>query len=149
MDRGGGVADRREMTDAFALRVAPVLRERGFTGSVPHFRRISPTRTDLLTVQFDRYGGGFVIEIAVAPPGEYSAPPRGSIPAAKLTAQDLHPRERARVRPGPDGTPASWFRYDGGPSVTEVAEQVRALIDQMEAWWAGDKQQANVHSMGE
>lgn len=33
----------------------PVLRERGFKGSFPHFRRIRPDRIDLLTVQFDKW----------------------------------------------------------------------------------------------
>ena len=42
----------------------PVLRSLNFKGSFPHFRRLTPTRTNLLTFQFDKWGGGFVIEIA-------------------------------------------------------------------------------------
>jgi hypothetical protein len=34
----------------------PALRERGFKGSLPHFRRLMSDRIDLLTIQFDRRG---------------------------------------------------------------------------------------------
>jgi hypothetical protein len=44
--------------------VVPVLRQSNFKGSFPHFRRVTAERTNLLTFQFDRSGGGFVIEIA-------------------------------------------------------------------------------------
>lgn len=45
----------------------PALRERGFKGTFPHFRRRRSDRIDLLTVQFDRHGGGFIIEISNDP----------------------------------------------------------------------------------
>ena len=48
--------------------VVPGLRERGFKGSFPHFRRISEKKIDLITFQFHRYGGGFVIEVEVCSP---------------------------------------------------------------------------------
>jgi hypothetical protein len=48
--------------------VVPELRNKGFKGSFPHFRSISEDKIDLLTFQFDRYGGGFVIEVGVCSP---------------------------------------------------------------------------------
>jgi hypothetical protein len=39
----------------------PLLRDRNFKGSFPHFRRTENGRTNLLTFQFDKNGGGFVI----------------------------------------------------------------------------------------
>jgi hypothetical protein len=51
------------MDKALKGRVIPTLRQAGFTGSFPHFRRIQGERTDLITFQFDKWGGGFVIEI--------------------------------------------------------------------------------------
>jgi len=41
--------------------VVTALRASGFKGSFPHFRRPLPERIDLLTFQFDRHGGGFVL----------------------------------------------------------------------------------------
>jgi hypothetical protein len=55
----------KKMRKALQVIVVPVLRERGFTGSFPHFRRRRQKGIDLLTFQFDKYGGGFVVEIAV------------------------------------------------------------------------------------
>jgi hypothetical protein len=46
--------------------VVPKLRSHGFKGSYPHFRRFADERIDLLTFQHDKWGGGFVIEIACA-----------------------------------------------------------------------------------
>ena len=48
--------------------VIPELRARGFQGSLPHFRRRRPDRIDLLTFQFDRSGGRFVVELAQCGP---------------------------------------------------------------------------------
>ena len=42
----------------------PAIRQRGFKGSLPHFRRPMTEQIDLLTIQFDKWGGGFVIEIS-------------------------------------------------------------------------------------
>ncbi len=41
------------------------VRPLGFSGSYPHLRRIQEDRIALLTVQFDRYGGRFVVEVGV------------------------------------------------------------------------------------
>ena len=55
---------RQKMNSALREKVIPLLREKGFKGSLPHLRRITESDIHLLTFQFDRYGGGFVIEIA-------------------------------------------------------------------------------------
>ena len=47
--------------------VVPVLRSKGFRGAFPHFRRAGSHGVDLLTFQFDKHGGGFVVEIAQCP----------------------------------------------------------------------------------
>ncbi len=44
--------------------VIPELRKLQFKGTFPHFRRVSDRKLNLLTFQFDKYGGGFIIEIA-------------------------------------------------------------------------------------
>jgi Domain of unknown function (DUF4304) len=52
---------RQLMEQALKAYVVPVLREHGFAGSLPHFRRLRSDCVDLLTFQFDKNGGGFVI----------------------------------------------------------------------------------------
>ena len=42
----------------------PALRERGFKGSIPHFRRNFDDRIELLSIMFDKNGGAFLLEIS-------------------------------------------------------------------------------------
>nr|WP_268888411.1 DUF4304 domain-containing protein [Heyndrickxia shackletonii] len=42
------------MISALKKIVVPELRERGFKGSFPHFRRIFENKIDLITFQFDK-----------------------------------------------------------------------------------------------
>jgi len=65
---------RDEMISSLKSVFVPALRERGFKGSLPHFRRPMQDRIDLLTIQFDRWGGGFVIEISKCAPEGITMP---------------------------------------------------------------------------
>jgi len=136
--------ERDEMNRAIASLVVPALRQRGFTGSFPHFRRLAGAKTDLLTFQFDRHGGGFVIEIAEAPVGPFTLPWGAKVLPARLTAHDMPPSQRSRVQPGSDGSTESWFRFDRGLSSSQVAEQVISLLPQTDQWWLGSKNQVNI-----
>ena len=42
----------------------PFLREQGFKGSLPHFRRLQRDRINLLTFQFNLHDSKFVVEIS-------------------------------------------------------------------------------------
>ena len=55
--------NNEEMKRALKETFVPALRTAGFKGSLPHFRRLRENQIDLLTVQFDKWGGGFVFEI--------------------------------------------------------------------------------------
>ena len=118
---------REEMDAALKKVVVPALREHGFTGSFPHFRRIKE-EVDLLTFQFDRRGGGFVIETAKGKKEGFTTHFGKHIPAAKLTAWDLHPDQRKRLKPGGDSSTDSWFRYDASRDCESVARSALRLI---------------------
>jgi uncharacterized protein DUF4304 len=141
--------DHDEMKHTLVTTVIPALRERGFTGTFPHFRRVTQAKTDLITFQFDRHGGGFVVEIAEGPAGELTTLWGQKIPASRLTAHDLHPNERARLQPGMDGTVDSWYRYDRGFSTSDVAMQLASDLSQADAWWAGAKDQPSIRRFGQ
>ena len=124
------------MNAALKEKFVPVLRAREFKGSLPHFRRILSDRVDLLTVQFDRHGGGFVVEISRCEPSGVTTAWGKHIPAVKATAHDLHPDRRHRLgspRPGTDGR---WFRFDDGTSAASVANSLLSHIEEAEKWWA-------------
>jgi hypothetical protein len=114
----------------------PVLRARGFKGSLPHFRRLLPDRVDLLSVQFDRHGGGFVVEVSRCSPDGVTTALGKHIPASRATAHDLHPDKRHRLGSPRPGTEGRWFRFDDGTSASAVATSLLGHIDEAEKWWA-------------
>jgi hypothetical protein len=134
--------DRKKMNKALKGIVVPQLRERGFKGSLPHFRRASRAKIDLLTFQFDRYGGGFVIEISKCPPDGLITSWGEHIPVNKVCAWDMHPDDRYRLKPGPGGSTEDWFRFDEQTKIKssdiyeQVARSVLPYLDSAERWWA-------------
>jgi hypothetical protein len=90
---------RAAMSVALKEIVIPILRNRRFTGSFPHFRRVNIATVDLLTFQFDKWGGGFIVEIASGSIDGWITHWGKHIPANKLTAHDLHPDSRKRIQP--------------------------------------------------
>jgi len=114
--------------------VQPFLRSAGFSGSFPHYRRIGGVFIDLLTFQFDRHGGGFVIEIARCS-GEGIITYWGKyIPPNEVTAWNVNPPFRKRLKAaqqasGTDG----WFRYDVRP-ISEVAITAKMALERYDIW---------------
>lgn len=98
------------------------LRPLGFTGSLPHYRRIRSDRIDLLTVQHALAGGSFVVEVAVcAPTGTRSAGQQ--IPSNKVTAHHIG-WNRCRVGSPNFPTGDHWFLY-GKPNYEPGSQRVR------------------------
>ena len=123
------------MIPALKSEFVSALRERGFEGSFPHFRRAQTDKVDLLTVQFDKWGGGFVVEIAKCRPEGVTTSWGEHIPPNKVRARDLHPNFRQRLgapSPGQDGV---WFRYDNGTPVEEVAREALNYLEEADRWW--------------
>jgi hypothetical protein len=128
----------------------PELRTRGFTGSLPHFRRIRPDRIDLVTFQNSRYGGEFVVELSQCGPEGARADQGQEAPPNKVTAHHLHDRFRLSFKPGGRG---QWFVFDDdrGPALGEAALEaacakaartaLKAFSEQAEPWW--DKKAAS------
>ena len=59
--------ERKMMGFALKKVVLPVLRKQKFKGLLPNFRRKNEKNIDLITFQFSRLGGSFVVEIATCP----------------------------------------------------------------------------------
>ena len=127
---------RLEMNRALQKEFVPHLRQRGFTGSLPHFRRLGE-RVDLLTVQFDRYGEGFVIEVARCPTTGVTTHWGQHISAGNVTARDLHPNNRRRLGSPAPGHDGHWFRFDDGTACIAVARSAVEFLDEAELWWSG------------
>ena len=109
--------------------VVPELRRAGFAGSFPHFRRVREV-VDLVTFQFDRHGGGFVVEVATGEAAGFTTYWGKHIPASKLRAWDLHPDQRRRLKPASGGGTDSWFRYDADQAPDVVASRALSHLSQ-------------------
>jgi hypothetical protein len=137
--------EHERMVKALKEIVVPRLREKGFKGSFPHFRRPGKEKIDLLKFQFDKWGGGFVIEISKCPPDGIKnlfgkdLPLDKHISPNKVTAWDLEPAERFRLQPGAGNSTADWFRYDHplliGDIFIKTAKQVLPFLEKAEAYW--------------
>lgn len=129
---------RANMIAALRRVLAPELRRRAFRGSVPHFRRLLAARIDLLTVQFSRWGGEFVVEIAKAPPGGVTMHWGELVPPAKLDAHHIDPDRRLRLGTSPTRSD-HWFKFDSARTAADfdvVAAQVIPFLDsQAEPYW--------------
>jgi uncharacterized protein DUF4304 len=136
---------KKEMEKALAEIVIPVLRQIGFKGSFPHFRRFTNDRINLLTFQFDRHGGGFVIEIVNAKLEDFTTSWGKKIEQKKLIAHNFYKRKRIQSNINtPNSLTEDWFRYDGEESSTPsiyatVCKDVLSKFSIAEEYWnSGD-----------
>jgi len=121
--------------------VIPVLRQLGFKGSFPHFRRLASNRINLLTFQFDKNGGGFVIEISNAKNKTFVTSWGKKIEPNKLTAHDLNKRKRIQSNMREESSTDDWFRYDIkhllglGDIYKKVSKDVLSKIEFANDYW--------------
>ena len=135
--------ERTKMIKSLKEIFVPELRNMKFKGSFPHFRKTENGKTNLLTFQFDRNGGGFIIELANWNESEFKTHWDEIIPLNKLSARDLSKRQR--IYPNSltekNGTD-SWFRY-GKPKTDEIydklSQKVISRIPIMEQYWTENK----------
>jgi len=117
------------MIKALKAIVVPRLRELGFTGRFPHFRRETPATTDLVMFQFDRHGGGLVLELGQCARDFALDLPDFRVPHQDLTAAHLPLSSRARLQRPPGSSTDEWFRYDRTTSKRRFDETVRELLE--------------------
>jgi len=81
-----------------------------------------------LTFQFDRQGGGFVIEISQSPLDGFTTHWGKKIPPEKVSAWDLPPKQRARLKPQQGSGTDSWFRYDAATTQDDFTKMAEAVL---------------------
>ena len=122
----------------------PFLREQGFNGSYPHFRRIQDDKINLLTFQFGMSASRFVVEIANCPLTGIKMSWGLEILPAKCTAHDMFNRYRlGRITHSRD----YWFAFDEASShniYKEKAKEIISLWDEAEKWWQEDPYQQRI-----
>ncbi len=130
---------RQKIDQAIKDITIPFLREKGFKGSLPHFRRQNPDRINLLTFQHSLYDTKFVVEIANCPPEGIITHWGQEIPKNKVTAHDMG----YRLRLGSEKHKKDyWFDYGQKSFFNNVykklANEIIELWDEAESWWDKD-----------
>jgi len=124
----------KQMRKALKEIVVPVLRQQGFTGSFPHFRRIRQSTIDLFAFQFDLYGGGFIIEIGWCDLAGFTTYWGKHIPPEKVRVWDVPFDRRERIQPGSGAGKDNWFRFDSPDpgAFVAIARTVIPFLDQVD-----------------
>ncbi|MFC1617661.1 DUF4304 domain-containing protein [Patescibacteria group bacterium] len=133
--------DKKQMDSAIKKILVPILREKNFKGTFPHFFREINGHIDLLTFQFNRYGGSFVVEISYADNKRKNVYIHKDLPPGKLRSNQTTDRLRLGSKPQ-QGKSDHWFQYDKknffsrGNIFENVAKEVIPFLeDQAEEWW--------------
>jgi hypothetical protein len=132
--------EKREQVDK-ALReiMVPFLREKGFKGSMPHFRRFQSDRINLLTFQHSLYDTKFVVEIANCPLEGITTSWDKVIEPSKCTTH--HMGYRFRIGSLTHNTDY-WFDYGKvtlfGDTYEKVVKEIIELWFEAENWWNSD-----------
>ncbi len=116
---------RLEMDGALKLHVVPVLRNMGFKGSFPHFRRLSQDRVDAIGFQFSQWGPQLYVEIGIADPGGTTLLDGTHFPSGTLKYYQCPARLRIGSLP---------YDFDEHP-VYLIAETIRDLVVASAAEW--------------
>lgn len=124
--------ERGEMISELKKKVIPILKESGFKGSFPNFRRVSRDTLNLITFQFDKWGGGFCIEIA-------NGNPQGFTYGGEfIETKNIRPYHLVnRIRLGAtDANEDYWFRYDNNNNnYSLTSEDVLNKLPVAEEWF--------------
>ena len=118
--------------------LVPALEVEGFSGRFPDFQRRENDDLHLLSIEFDKNGGGFFLEFTRHPPGDLETSWGEVVAESDLTVAHTHFESRARLQQNGQRNSLSedWFRYDA-LSETEIEELVRhvvSLVSQINDW---------------
>ncbi|MGD8643660.1 MAG: DUF4304 domain-containing protein [Chromatiales bacterium] len=118
--------------------LVPHVESEGFVGKFPEFHRTENGELHLLSVQFDKYGGGFFLEFARHPSGHMATPWDEMVPERELTVAHSPIESRARLQQ--DGHQNSlsedWFRFEDLPAneLEDLVLHVISLFPQVNDW---------------
>ena len=127
---------RNKIDNALKEILIPFIREKGFKGSLPHFRRQQSDRINLLTFQHSLYDTKFVIELANCPPNGITTHWGKEIAKNKVTAHDMGNRTRLGSE---KHNIDYWFDYGKKTLLTDnykkIAYEIIELWSDAEKWW--------------
>ncbi len=121
------MATSRKLRAAMKKLFEPFLEAQGFTGKYPHFQRKGSNNLQLLSVIYDKWGGGFVLEFAHHPAGALHTSWGTVVPEEEIDVTYTSPSSRARLVQTEQGQGCyeDFFRYE---NIADDREQCEALV---------------------
>jgi hypothetical protein len=121
------MAGSRKIRAAMKKLFEPFLANQGFTGKYPHFQRKESGELQLLSVIYDKWGGGFVLEFARHPSGVLHTSWGTVVPEEEIDVAYTSPSTRARLvrTERGQGCCEDFFRYE---KIADDREQCEALV---------------------
>jgi hypothetical protein len=127
---------RAMMNNALKKIVIPILREHTFKGSLPHFRRKNENNIDLITFQFNKWGGSFVVELASCSIEGLTTHWGEHILPNKVTAHDINKRYRLGAKS--EDEDGIWFDFEQAKTEEDyekVASNVLGFLNIIDRSW--------------
>jgi hypothetical protein len=118
--------------------LVPILESEGFQGTFPEFQRVDCGSLQLLSIQFDKNGGGFFMEFCNHPPGDLETSWGEIVPERNITVAHTPVESRARLQQtgNRNSLAEDWFRYENlsTDEVERLAKHVAELLPQISDW---------------
>jgi hypothetical protein len=131
-----GKERRIKMDEAIKDLVIPFLRELGFKGSYPHFRREKENKLNLLAFQFSLSGPKFVVEISNCPINGFNPGYGNDLKPAECRVYYMN--KRLRIGSIKNGA-GYWYDFSKEPLFGDIykkrANELIANWDEAENWW--------------
>ncbi|MFC3195934.1 DUF4304 domain-containing protein [Marinicella sediminis] len=124
------MAGSRKIRAAMKKLFEPFLANEGFTGKYPHFQRKEMGDIQLLSVIYDKWGGGFVLEFAHHPAGTLHTSWGTVVPEEEIDIAYTSPSIRARLvrTERGQGCYEDFFRYE---KISDNREECEALVNRV------------------
>ncbi len=142
------------MRKALRKVLLPELRLNGFIGTTSDFQRRSAEHLDLLSIQYWKYGGQFILEFARGNRGALHTSWGEIVPEEKISVAHMNPLQRARLQRTIEESEELFrgFKFsDFGEDLSKykvLASQVASLLPQVNAWLENGVAGENIHSLG-
>jgi len=120
----------RKVRAAIKKLLEPFMADEGFIGKYPHFQRKEEGDLQLVSVIYDKWGGGFVLEFACHPAGPLQTSWGTVVPEEEIEVAYAPPSSRARLvrTERGQGCYEDFFRYE---TIADDREQCEALVNRV------------------
>jgi hypothetical protein len=140
------------MRKALKRFLLPEVKRLGFSGSASKFQRTSTDWLDLLSIQYWKYGGEFVLEFARRERGALHTSWGEVIPEERLDVAYVNPLQRARLEQRGPASEEGFrgFKFSGfGEDIARyeaLASEVAALLPQVDEWLQSGTAGEHIHA---